>query len=54
MKREGLVKANYLAFSRPDISSKDCFGEEKFERLKASKKKVDPGNVFKNVPAQLA
>ncbi|PMD47730.1 FAD-binding domain-containing protein [Hyaloscypha variabilis F] len=54
MKKEGLVKANYLAFSGPDISSKDCFGEEKFERLKALKKKVDPGNVFKNVPAQLA
>jgi len=36
----------------PDLSSKDCFGEEKFERLKVLKK-VNPGNVFKCVPAQL-
>jgi len=54
MKKAGLIKANYLAIMAPDLSSKDCFGEEKFERLKVLKNKVDPRNVFKHVPAQLA
>jgi Berberine and berberine like len=53
MKQAGLVKANYLAIMGPDLSVEDCFGEEKFERLKVLKKKVDPGNIFRNVPAQL-
>jgi hypothetical protein len=52
MKDEGLVKANYLAIMGHDLSVQECFGEEKFERLKAFKWKVDPGNVFKHVPAQ--
>jgi len=51
MKEAGLIKTNYLAVMGPDLSSKDCFGE-KFERLKVLKK-VNPGNVFKRVPAQL-
>jgi len=54
MKKSGLIKAGYLAIMGLDLSTKDCFGEEKFDRLKALKKKVDPGNVFKHVPAQLA
>ena len=47
------VKANYLAITGPDQSVQDCFENEKFERLKALKRKVDSGNVFKHVPAQL-
>ncbi|KAE9363836.1 FAD-binding domain-containing protein [Stipitochalara longipes BDJ] len=53
MKKAGLVKANYLAIMGPDLSVEECFGEEKFERLKALKRKVDPKNVFRHVPAQL-
>jgi hypothetical protein len=53
MKDDGLVKANYLAIMGHDLSVQECFGSEKFKRLKALKRKVDPGNVFKHVPAQL-
>jgi Berberine and berberine like len=53
MREAGLVKANYLALMAPDLSVEECFGDEKFERLKALKRKVDPENVFKHVPAQL-
>jgi hypothetical protein len=53
MKEAGLVKANYLAIMGPDLSVEESFGTENFERLKALKKKVDPRNVFKHVPAQL-
>jgi Berberine and berberine like len=52
MKNKGLVKANYLAIMGHDLSVQDCFGSESFERLKALKRKVDPRNVFKHVPAQ--
>lgn len=53
MKEAALVKANYLAIMGPDLSVEECFGSEKFERLKALKRKVDPENVFRHVPAQL-
>lgn len=53
MKEAGLIKANYLAIMAPDLSTEECFGKENFDRLKALKKKVDPGNVFKHVPASL-
>lgn len=53
MKEAGLIKANYLAIMGHDLSVGECFGQEKFERLKALKIEVDPGNVFKHVPAQL-
>ena len=54
MKKLGLVKANYLAIMGPDLSVEECFGNEKFESLKALKRKVDPGDMFKHVPALLA
>jgi hypothetical protein len=49
----GLVKANYLGILGLDLDVEECFGEENFERLKALKRKVDPGNIFKHVPAAL-
>jgi hypothetical protein len=52
MKRAELVKAKYLEIMGLDQSVQDCFENEKFERLKGLNRKVDPGNVFKNVPAQ--
>jgi hypothetical protein len=48
------VKANYLAITGPDQSVQDCFENEKFERLKALKRNIDPGNMSKHMPAQLA
>lgn len=53
LKEAGLVKANYLPITAPDLDVKEAFTEDAFERLKILKKKVDPGNVFKHVPAQL-
>jgi FAD/FMN-containing dehydrogenase len=53
MREVGLVKANYLALMAPDLSVEECFGDAKFESLKALKRKVDPENIFKHVPAQL-
>jgi hypothetical protein len=52
LKDAGLVKANYLAILGLDLDVEECFGKN-FERLKALKRKVDPGNVFKHVPATL-
>lgn len=53
MRETGLVKSNYLAILAPDLSVEECFEREDLDRLKALKRKVDPGNVFKNVPLVL-
>jgi hypothetical protein len=51
--KAGRVRSNYLAIMGPEFSTEDCFGKEKFERLKLLKKRVDPGNMFASVPAML-
>lgn len=53
MRKEGLVKANYVAILDKGLSVEDCFGKENFERLKALKKKLDPGNFFRYTAAKL-
>jgi hypothetical protein len=53
LKAAGLVKANYLGILGLDLDVEECFGKENFGRLKALKRKVDPENVFKHVPAAL-
>ena len=53
LQKSGLIKANYLAITGPESSVAECFGKEDLVRLKALKKKIDPGNVFKHVPANL-
>jgi len=51
MKEAGLIKANYLAIMGPDLSVKECFGPENFNRLKDLKRRVDPEDIFRHVPA---
>jgi len=52
MREVGLVKAGYLALSGLDVSVGECFGKSELERLRTLKRRVDPGNLFRNVPAQ--
>ena len=54
LKNLGLIKTEYLAIMGPESSAEECFGKEDLARLKALKKKIDPENVFKHVPANLA
>jgi hypothetical protein len=49
----GCIKANYLAIMAPGMEVSKCFGKENFERLGRLKRVVDPGNVFRFVPAEL-
>ena len=53
LKQAGCIKANYVAIMSPGMEVRECFGEENFERLGRLKRKVDPGNVFRFVPAEL-
>ena len=54
MSKAGFVKAGYLAISRLEVESDECFGEKKFGRSKELKKRVHPANLFRNMLAQLA
>jgi hypothetical protein len=54
MREKGLVKAGHLAISGLDVGVGECFGTETLERLRVLKGRVDPGNLFRHVPAQLA
>jgi hypothetical protein len=53
LKEAGCIKANYLAIMAPGMEVSKSFGEEGFERLGRLKRRVDPGNVFRFVPAEL-
>jgi hypothetical protein len=53
LREAGCIKANYLAIMAPGMEVSECFGGEGFERLGRLKRSVDPGNVFRFVPAEL-
>jgi hypothetical protein len=51
LKGVGVVKGNYLSIIGRDADVEECFGPESYERLRVLKGRVDPGNVFRHVPA---